>query len=112
MSSEPCRCGSGLPVSRCHSPVAQPSLRLEALAWVHRLGQWFPFLRPGGAVFSSFAERVADEHGHREEDVPSGRIEEGLALLSEFERARLLSAFADRHPDQWEAVTADLGDDP
>jgi hypothetical protein len=111
MSSEPCRCGSGLPVSRCHSPAAQPSLRLEALAWVHRLGQWFPFLRPRGAEFARFAERLADDLGHREDDVPSRQIEEGLALLSESEHARLVAAFADCHLDQWEAVTADLGDE-
>jgi hypothetical protein len=81
------------------------------LAWVHELGRWFPFLRPGGPEFARFAERAADELGRRGDDMPTGSIEEGLALLSDIERARLVRAFADCHPDQWKAVTADLGDD-
>jgi hypothetical protein len=111
MVGEPCRCGSGLPVRSCHAPRTSPSLRLEAFAWVHRLGRWFPSLRPRDAEFARFAEHVADELGHSEDDIPSVQIEEGLALLSELERARLVAAFAACHADRWEAVTADLGDE-
>jgi hypothetical protein len=111
MPSEPCRCGSGRPSSRCHSLTAAPSPHLEALAWIHRLGQWFPSLRPRGAAFARFAERVADELGHCEDDVPSAQIEEGIALLTQREHERLVTVFIGCHPDQWEAVTADLGDE-
>jgi len=82
---------------------------LDALGEVHDLGAVFPFLRPDAAALAAFADRTADELGD-EDDISPERVEEGLTLLDDSERRRLVEDYAQRHPDPWAEVCESIGD--
>lgn len=85
---------------------------MRAIEWTGNLAGFFPWLRPESSEVLRFAEEVADDLGPNDGEVPQERIDEGVALLGPDERRRLVTCFADRHPDQWAAVGSDAGDVP
>jgi hypothetical protein len=83
--------------------------RLDALAEVHDLGALFPFLRPQRADALAFADRIADSLADGEA-VTTELAEQGLDLLDESERRRLVTSYATAYPGPWASVCEDVGD--
>jgi hypothetical protein len=83
---------------------------LLALAEAHDISALFPWVRPRNAVVEAFAERVALELDPRDPRVPVARVEEGVALLDESERRRIVADWAHRYPDRWSRLCAAVGD--
>lgn len=92
----PCPCGSGLKYKKCHGQTRSEQWatrrRLEALAEVHDLGALFPFLRPQSAEALAFADRIADSLAE-DDSVTTELGEEGLELVDESERRRLVTSY-------------------
>lgn len=85
--------------------------RLEALTELAELAALFPFLRPAGEAVESFADGAADRLGDHDGFVPVELAEEGLALVDDAERRRLVEVFAERYPEPWAELRESVGDD-
>lgn len=111
--TEPCPCGSGARGGACH--LAPRSTRRRRRAELYALGEasdiaaLFPCVRPRDAVFDAFARRVAGTLDPLAPGIPSGRVEEGLALLDEPERERIVASWIEPYRDRWQAMLADGG---
>ena len=71
----------------------------------------FPRVRPRDDVVEAFAERVARELSAGAMQIPPERVEEGVALIGEVERRRIVAELRDRYPDRWESLSAAAGDE-
>jgi hypothetical protein len=85
---------------------------MHAIKWAGQLAGFFPWLRPEDGEVLAYAERVADELGPNDGEIPVERLQQGVALLGVDGQRRLVECFADRQPDQWSAVRADSGEGP
>jgi len=111
-----CFCGSGRAEQVCHElPRSERRRRkkeLDVLAEAHDLAALFPEVRPRDAIFDAFAERAAatlDPDGPRP---TTDLIEEGLTLLDDGERRRIVESWSLVYPDRWGALVADGGSEP
>jgi hypothetical protein len=114
MTGAPCFCGSGRTLERCHRMPRRQRRRhrrsLVALAEAHDISALFPRVRPRDEVVEAFAQRVALELDPGDQRVPAGRVEEGVALLDDSERRRIVDDWASRYPDRWSSLCAAVGD--
>jgi hypothetical protein len=110
----PCPCGSGRKYKLCHGSTRTKERaerrRLEALEEAQGLGALFPMLRPRGDAIAAFADRVADELGAHDGEIPEERVDEGLEHVDEAERRRLVAAYSDGYPGPWRSLCAEVGD--
>lgn len=83
---------------------------LLALAEAHDISALFPWVRPRDAVVEAFAQRVALELARGDPRVPPGRVEEGVALLDDSERRRIVDDWASDYPDRWSSLCTAAGD--
>jgi hypothetical protein len=84
---------------------------LLALSEAHDIAMLFPRVRPRDDVVEAFAARVACEIQRDAERIPPEWIEEGVALVEESERRRIVDELRRRFPDRWASLTAAAGDD-
>ena len=71
----------------------------------------FPRVRPRDDVVEAFAERVARELSAGAMQIPPDLVEEGVALIGEAERRRIVAELRDRYPDRWKSLSAAAGDE-
>lgn len=76
---------------------------------MHDLALLFPFVRPKGAAIEAFADRIAAEMGDEPRDSTPAEVAEGVRLLSNGERRRLVRSWAGRYPDRWRNVCSEVG---
>lgn len=114
MLEELCRCGSGRLHSRWHGLRARKRRgrgpELHALAEVHAVGVFFPFLRPQSEVFDGYAQTTAEAIGEAPREVSPAEAAAGAALLDAAEQERLVALWADRYPDRWSRIRAQVSD--
>lgn len=84
--------------------------RLRALAEAHDISALFPSVRLRSEAVEAFAERVALELDPADPRVPADRVEEGVVLLDESERRRIVDDWAGRYPDRWAGLCGAVGD--
>jgi hypothetical protein len=103
-----CRCGSGLPFSRCHGDPRNEFAREQALREAESVAMLFPSVRLRGEEIDAFAEQAA---AACPEDDPAGDVlDEGLALVTAPERRRLVDSWADVYADRWRSLTETAAD--
>jgi hypothetical protein len=83
---------------------------LLALAEAQDISALFPRVRPRDDVLDAFAERVARELEPDDPRVPPDRVEEGVALLDERERRRIVDDWTRKYPDRWSSLCGAAGD--
>jgi hypothetical protein len=83
---------------------------LAALSEAHDTGMLFPRVRPRDEVVVAFAGRLALELPVAAVEIPQDRIEEGVALVAESERRRIVDELRARYPSRWASLTAAAGD--
>lgn len=83
---------------------------LLALAEAHDIAALFPRVRPRDDVLDAFAERVARELDSVDQSVAPNRVEEGVALLDEWERRRIVDEWTGKYPDRWASLCRAAGD--
>jgi hypothetical protein len=83
---------------------------LDALGEAHDLSALFPRVRPRDDVLDAFAERVARELDPDDPTVPPSWVEEGVALLDDRERRRIVDEWTSRYPDRWSSLCGAAGD--
>lgn len=109
-----CVCGSGRPLRRCHGLRGSERRRrrreLHALSELHDLALLFPFVRPRGRLIDVFADRVAEGMGEEPRDTSAAEAAEGVRLLPQRERRRLVRSWADRYPARWRKICAEVED--
>jgi hypothetical protein len=114
VDDELCICGSGRPFRGCHGLRGRERRgrghELQALGELHDLGLLFPFVRPRGVVIGAFADRVASAIGETPRDTSPTEAAEGVRLLSDGERRRLVRSWAGRYPERWRKLCAAVGD--
>ena len=71
----------------------------------------FPRVRPRDDVVAAFAEQVARELSAGATRIPPECVEEGVALIGEAERRRIVAELRDRYPDRWKSLFAAAGDE-
>lgn len=111
----PCPCGSGRKHKLCCGTTRDAERRLEAerrareqaLQLVASLPSLFPMLRPEGAGFEAWADATG-ERVPSCDDLDDAIVAEGVALIGEGERARLLDAAAAEV--RWQEVVAPARD--
>lgn len=106
--NEPCPCGSGAKVKRCcgtEAALETLELRADTLQELLDLAELFPRLRPSGAAFSHWADRIARR------DLSPALLEEGLGLLEDHERDRIEHEHERDYPHVWRTLCDDLGSD-
>lgn len=103
-----CRCGSGLPFSRCHGDPRNEFAREQAVREAESVAMLFPSVRLQGAEIDAFAERVAA--AHPEDDPPGDVLDEGLALVDALEWRRLVDSWAELYADRWQSLTETAAD--
>src|SRR5687768_18433110 len=104
-----CRCGSGRSFERCHGDSRNAFARVQALAEARQLALLFPCVRLRSASVLAFAERVAGELGDQE--VSEDILDEGLQLVDESERRRLVEEWICDFPDRWASLVATAADE-
>lgn len=87
-------------------------MELYVLGEAHDLAALFPAVRPRDAVFDAFAERAAAALDPAKPLVPIGLMEQGLALLDEDERRRIVESWSLVYPDRWAPLLEDGGCEP
>lgn len=87
-------------------------MELYVLGEAHDLAALFPAVRPRDAVFDAFAERAAAALDPAKPRVPIGLVEQGLALLDEDERRRIVESWSLLYPDRWAPLLEDGGCEP
>jgi len=111
-----CFCGSGRPVPLCHElPRGERRRRrgeLDALAEAHDLASLFPGVRPRDEVFDAFAERAGATLGPEQPAPPVELVENGLALLDDAERRRIVESWSRVYPARWASLVRDGGVEP
>jgi len=109
-----CICGSGRSVGRCHGVGGRErrhrGRELRALGELHDLAYLFPFVRPKGADFELFADRLAAQIGEEDREATPEETTPGVQLLSEDERHRIVRSWAGRYPERRRKVRASVGD--
>jgi hypothetical protein len=109
-----CYCGCGRPFEACHGlprRVRRGRKReLDGLAETHDVSALFPCVRPRDSVFDAYAERVASTLDSADPRVPINAVEEGIGLLAEAERRRIVDDYVSAYPDRWESACAAVGD--
>jgi hypothetical protein len=68
----------------------------------------FPCVRPAGRELEAFVDKEALEHPT--DDVPDAVLREGLELVDEQERRRIVELWSDPYADRWASVTHASGD--
>ena len=112
-----CWCGSGRPERSCHELPRRERRRrkseLDVLGEATDLAALFPAVRPRDCVFAVYAESAASQVKLEREGawVPTHIVEDGLALLDEQERDRIVRSWYDLYPDRWGSLVADGGDE-
>src|SRR5712691_3002772 len=113
MPRAPCFCGSGRASETCHELPRRERRRrrvaLRALAEAHDISALFPGVRPRDDVLDAFAARVARELDPDDPSVPPSRVEEGVVLLDERERRRIVDAWTSKYPDRWSSLCTAAG---
>ena len=114
MLEELCRCGSGRSHRQCHGLRGRQRRgrgpELHALAEVHAVGAFFPFLRPQSDAFDGYAQITAETIGEAPREVSPAEAAAGAALLDAAEQERLVALWADRYPDRWSRICAEVSD--
>ena len=105
-----CQCGSGRSFERCHGDPGNEFARVQALAEARQLALLFPSVRLSSAPVLVFAERVAAELGD-EDELPKHVLDEGLRLVDESERRRLVEEWSRDFPDRWQSVVHTAADE-
>jgi hypothetical protein len=104
-----CPCGSGAKYKRCCGASAEQAERLArsraALEEAAELPRMFPHLRAEGEAISAFAERVAAELAGGE--LSAELVAEGIALLDDAERTRIVETVAREQPEAWKELERD-----
>ncbi len=110
-----CFCGSGRSLDRCHGlPRRERRLlrtQLEILAEANEIAALFPSVRPDDAVFSAYAEQVGAALASTGPAAPVEVVENGLRLLDDEERRRVVGRWALSYPDRWRRII-DLAGEP
>jgi hypothetical protein len=99
----PCRCGSGLPFSRCHGDPRNEFAREQALREAESVAMLFPSVRLQGDEIDAYAERAAA--ACPDDDPAEDLLEVGLALVAAPERKRLVDSWAEPYADRWQSLT-------
>jgi hypothetical protein len=68
----------------------------------------FPCVRPAGREVEAFVDAKA--LAHPSDDVPNAALREGLALVDEQERRRIVELWSDPYADRWASLTHAAGD--
>ena len=114
VASRLCFCGCGRVFEACHGlPRSVRRVRkreLDALAQTHDVSVLFPCVRPQDPVLEAYAENMASALDPAEPRVPVDAVEEGILLLAEAERRRIVDDWVSTYPDRWESVCAAVGD--
>jgi SEC-C motif len=103
-----CGCGSGRPFARCHGDPHNAEARAEALREAESIAWMFPSVRPAGQEVEAFVDTKALEHPT--DDVPDFVLGEGLELVDERERRRIVELWSDPYADRWASLTHATGD--
>jgi hypothetical protein len=107
-AGELCACGSGRPFSRCHGDPRNEEARAQALREAESIAWMFPCVRPAGPAVEAFVDQKAVEHPTG--NVSDGELREGLELLDEQERRRVVALWSDPYADRWASLTFAAGD--
>jgi hypothetical protein len=105
-----CPCGSGLKYKRCCLDRKRELERVvtrqaEALDEILALPTFFPLGRADSPEFEAWAAERATE------DPTLELVDEGLALLHDDERRRIVDAYADTCTEAWRGMVAETGDE-
>ncbi len=109
VARDTCRCGSGLPFSRCHGDSRNDYAREQALREAAAVAALFPALRPRGLAVEDFIDRIAAAHPE-DDDPPDVLLAEGVDLLGDSERHRLIESWAGPYEDRWNSLVDASGD--
>jgi hypothetical protein len=107
-AADTCRCGSGLPFSRCHGDPRNEFAREQALHEAESVAMLFPSVRIQGEVIDAFAERAAA--ATLDDDPGDELLEEGLALVEVPEWRRLVDCWVEVYADRWQSLTETAAD--
>ena len=109
-----CYCGCGRLLEACHGLPRRARRHrrreLDGLAEIHDVSALFPSLRPLDSVFEAYAEQVAAALDPADPSVPIDAVVEGVELLDEVERSRILDEWVRAYPDRWASVCSAVGD--
>lgn len=103
-----CRCGSGLPFSRCHGDPRNEFAREQALQEAEQIAMLFPSVRLQGQEIDAFAERAAA--ACPDDDPAEDLLEEGLGLVDAPEWRRVVDGWMEVYADRWQSLTHTAGD--
>jgi len=107
-----CYCGCGRLLEACHGLPRRARRHrrreLDGLAEIHDVSALFPSVRPLDSVFEAYAEQVALDPA--DPSVPIDAVVEGVELLDEVERSRILDEWVRAYPDRWASVCSAVGD--
>lgn len=103
-----CRCGSGLPFSRCHGDPRNKFAREQALREAETVAMLFPSVRIRGQQIEAFAEHAAV--AYPDDAPPIDVLDDGVALVDARERQRVVESWAESYADRWESLTETAAD--
>lgn len=109
-----CYCGCGRFLDVCHGLPRRARRRhrreLDGLGEAHDVSALFPSVRPRDSIFEAYAERVATALDPADPSVPIDAVVQGVELLDETERSRIVNEWACVYPDRWASVCSAVGD--
>jgi hypothetical protein len=109
-----CYCGCGRQLDVCHGLPRRVRRRrrreLDGLGETHDVSALFPSVRPRDSIFDAYAERVATGLDPADPSVPIDAIVQGVELLDEAERGRIVREWVRLYPDRWASVCSAVGD--
>ena len=109
-----CYCGCGRVLDLCHGLPRRARRRrrreLDGLAETHDVSALFPSVRPRDSIFEAYAERVATALDPADPSVPIDAVIQGVELLDEAERGRIVNDWVRVYPDRWASVCSAVGD--
>jgi hypothetical protein len=109
-----CYCGCGRLLDVCHGLPRRARRRrrreLDGLGETHDVSALFPSVRPRDSIFEAYAERVATALDPADPSVPIDAVIQGVALLNQAERSRIVNEWVCIYPDRWASVCSAVGD--
>ena len=109
-----CHCGCGRLFEACHGLPRRVRLarrrELDGLTEAHDVSALFPSVRPRDADFEGYAAREAAALDPGDPRVPVEAIEEGVGMLENGERRRIVDDWACSYADRWKSLCAAVGD--
>jgi SEC-C motif len=104
-----CTCGSGLAFEACHGDPRNDYARETALREARAIAALFPAVRVGGPAVDRFLDAAAaglDDDTDPDDDL----LAEGLTLVDDQERRRVVDSWTVPYADRWESLTRAAAD--